>query len=60
MIKVFIKHKILSVETILSAYTHTHIYTQAPVLASILTVQNLLTYYTQLREPVWPNGKALG
>ena len=48
IIKVFIKCKILSVETILSAYTHTHthtythLHTQAPAHMSILTIQSLI------------------
>ena len=41
---VFIKRKIVSVD-ILSAYTHTHVYTQATAHTSILTMQNLI--YTQ-------------
>ena len=43
IIKVFIKLKIMSVETILSAYTHT----QASVYTSMLTMQSLI--YTQLK-----------
>ena len=51
IIKVFIKYKILSAETFLSAYmhinthTHTHTHTQAPVHMSIHTIQNSI--YTQ-------------
>ena len=41
---VFIKHKILSVHTILSAHMHTH--TQTPARTSIPTIQNLI--YTQM------------
>ena len=44
--KVFIKRKIVSVD-ILSAYTHTRVYTQATASTSRLTMQNLI--YTQLK-----------
>ena len=37
IIKVFLKHKILSLETILSAHTHA----QAPAHTSILTTQSV-------------------
>ena len=42
IIKVFLKHKILSLETILSmcARTHTHTHTEAPTHTSILTIQS--------------------
>ena len=50
IIKVFIKHRILSIETILSAYTRackhvcacTHTHAGAPEHTSILTIQNLI------------------
>ena len=49
--KVFIKHRILSIVNILSTYMHTHTHTNthtlAPTHMSILTIQNLI--YTQLK-----------
>ena len=63
IMKVFIKHRILSIVNILSTYmhththththtqththTHTHTHTLAPTHMSILTIQNLI--YTQLK-----------
>ena len=49
IIKAFIKHKIVSIETVRNAYTytHTHIHTRAPAHTSILTIQNLI--YAQLK-----------
>ena len=42
IINVFVKHKIVSIETILSAYTHTHTHThsEAPAHMSIMTIQS--------------------
>ena len=44
IIKVFVKRKILSIDTIVSVYTrarvHTHTFTEAPAHTSILTIQS--------------------
>ena len=40
IIKVFLKRKILPLETLLSAYTRTHTQTEAPAHTSILTIQS--------------------
>ena len=42
IIKVFIKHKILSVETILSVYLLAHSHTQAPAGTYLLSIQSLI------------------
>ena len=42
IIKALIKHKILYIATILSAYMHTNIHTQVPAHTSILTISSLI------------------
>ena len=44
IINIFLKHKILSEETILSAYMHAraHTHTEASAHTSTLTIQNLI------------------